>query len=217
MGRETKFFLVCLLLLSLLPACQASENHKLNNNSRSKTVNSSTFRTPTINLTITHTVKEGETVWQIARRWGLLPEDVLRDNRLKWRSSHRLKAGDKLVINFGHLCGRTFHASFYGLGFHGREMANGQLFNMYDQLTVAHKSLPFGTWLLVKNPLTKRAAYCQVRDRGPYVNGRDFDLSFGLAKQLGFQTTQLFRLEPKRKDKGVIPLVIVNVYPPKSG
>jgi rare lipoprotein A len=77
-------------------------------------------------------------------------------------------------------------ASWYGMPFHGRTMANGQKYNMYDPLTVAHKSWPFGTKILVTNTANGRTCRAIVRDRGPYVAGRSLDFSKAAADCLGF-------------------------------
>ena len=72
------------------------------------------------------------------------------------------------------------HASFYGKGdgFHGQRAANGSRFDAYG-LTVAHRSLPFGTRLLVTNPSTNKSVVVTVTDRGPFIAGRSLDLSYG--------------------------------------
>lgn len=77
-------------------------------------------------------------------------------------------------------------ASWYGEYHHGRPMANGQNFDMHDETTVAHKHLPLGTRLRLTNQGTRRSIDVVVRDRGPYVTGRDFDLSYAAAEKLGF-------------------------------
>jgi rare lipoprotein A len=77
-------------------------------------------------------------------------------------------------------------ASWYGDYHHGRPMANGQKFDMHDETTVAHKHLPLGTRLRLTNQETKRSIDVVVRDRGPYVTGRDFDLSYAAAEKLKF-------------------------------
>lgn len=76
-------------------------------------------------------------------------------------------------------------ASWYGPGFHGRKMANGQVFDMYDENLIAHKKLPFGTKLEIVNPKNDSVLYAVVTDRGPYIPGRDFDLSYAGAEKLG--------------------------------
>lgn len=76
-------------------------------------------------------------------------------------------------------------ASFYGKGdgFHGRTTANGEVFNAYE-LTAAHRSLPFGTVLLVVNPSSNREVRVRINDRGPFIAGRDLDLSYQAFKTI---------------------------------
>ena len=68
--------------------------------------------------------------------------------------------------------------SYYGPGFAGRPMANGQRFDP-QSMVCAHKYFKFGTKLEVKNPRTGKSVLVVVKDRGPYVHGRDLDLSQG--------------------------------------
>ncbi len=75
-------------------------------------------------------------------------------------------------------------ASWYGEPFHGRRTASGEIFNMND-LTAAHKTLPFGTRLRVRNPVTGQEVLVRVNDRGPHVAGRIIDLSRAAAAQIG--------------------------------
>ena len=72
------------------------------------------------------------------------------------------------------------HASFYGHGdgYAWQTMANGQPMNP-QALTTAHRYLPFGTRLLVSNPNNGKAVTVTVTDRGPFIAGRDLDLSYG--------------------------------------
>jgi rare lipoprotein A (peptidoglycan hydrolase) len=74
-------------------------------------------------------------------------------------------------------------ASWYGPGFHGKRAADGSRFDM-DAPTVAHKSLPLGTQVCIKNPANDRVVVATVTDRGPYVGRRIVDLSRGIAKAL---------------------------------
>jgi rare lipoprotein A len=71
-------------------------------------------------------------------------------------------------------------ASHYGIGdgYHGQTTANGERFNAYGN-SVAHKWLPFGTRLRVTNQRTGKSVIVRVNDRGPYIAGRDLDLSYG--------------------------------------
>jgi rare lipoprotein A len=75
-------------------------------------------------------------------------------------------------------------ASFYGKGFHGRKTASGEKFNQHE-LTAAHPTLPLGTDAKVTNLETGKSVEVEINDRGPYVKGRDLDLSKGAAKELG--------------------------------
>ncbi len=71
-------------------------------------------------------------------------------------------------------------ASWYGKKFHGRKTANGEIYNMYA-MTAAHKTLPLGTWILVKNLENGKSIKVRVNDRGPFVGDRILDLSYKAA------------------------------------
>ena len=75
-------------------------------------------------------------------------------------------------------------ASWYGAQHQGRRTASGEVFDM-NQLTAAHRTLPFGTRLLVTNRDTSQSTEVRVNDRGPFVDGRILDVSYGAARQLG--------------------------------
>lgn len=74
-------------------------------------------------------------------------------------------------------------ASYYGKDFHGKKTSNGEVFNMND-LTCAHKSLPFDTILRITNLSNGKTVKVRVNDRGPFVVGREIDLSTAAAKKL---------------------------------
>lgn len=76
-------------------------------------------------------------------------------------------------------------ASWYGRDHHGRQMANGRRFDM-RAATIAHRTLPLGSVVTVRNLENGRTVRATVTDRGPYARGRVADLSRGLAKSLGF-------------------------------
>ena len=75
-------------------------------------------------------------------------------------------------------------ASWYGKKFHGRKTSNGESYNMYG-ISAAHKTLPFGTYVRVRNLDNQSVLDVRINDRGPFVKGRIIDLSYGAAKQLG--------------------------------
>lgn len=78
----------------------------------------------------------------------------------------------------------TGRASWYGPGFHGRLTANGEIYDMYGR-TAAHLTLPFGSLVRVVVPKTRRSQVVRINDRGPYVEGREIDLSYSVACRLG--------------------------------
>ena len=75
-------------------------------------------------------------------------------------------------------------ASWYGEPFHGRTTASGETYDMND-LTCAHRTLPFGTRLHVRNLENGRTVVVRVNDRGPFVKDRIVDLSRRAARELG--------------------------------
>lgn len=85
-------------------------------------------------------------------------------------------------------------ASWYGPGFHGRKTANGERFNTND-LTCAHKSLPFNTLLKVTNLENGRYTIVRVNDRGPYASGRIIDLSNAAKTEIGMGGLAKVRIE----------------------
>ncbi len=75
------------------------------------------------------------------------------------------------------------NASWYGREFHGKTTASGEKFDMND-LTAAHKTLPFGTVVEVKNIGNGKAVRVKINDRGPYRGNRIIDLSYAGAREL---------------------------------
>ncbi len=74
-------------------------------------------------------------------------------------------------------------ASWYGPDFQGKPTSSGEIFDM-NALTCAHKEYPFGTKLKVTNTSNNKSVECIVNDRGPFIKGRDIDLSYAAAKQI---------------------------------
>lgn len=101
------------------------------------------------------------------------------------------RSGQSYVIN-----GQRYHvlasakgfkekglASWYGEPFHGRRTANGEVYDM-NKISAAHKTLPLGTWVEVKNLQTRKIMVMRINDRGPFVKGRVIDLSREAAKKM---------------------------------
>jgi rare lipoprotein A len=132
-----------------------------------------------------HTVQAGETVWGLATRtYHVSPEAILQANNIT--DPTKLQIGQVLTIPESPRAKEVEEnvvASWYGRYHHGRPMANGKPFDMFAA-TIAHKSIPLGTKVLLENPETGEKATATVTDRGPYVEGREVDLSYRLAQRL---------------------------------
>jgi rare lipoprotein A len=76
------------------------------------------------------------------------------------------------------------NVSWYGVPFHGRKTASGEIFDMTKR-TAAHLRLPFGTKVLVEDPRTGNTVIVRVNDRGPFVKTRVMDMSRQAASDLG--------------------------------
>lgn len=74
-------------------------------------------------------------------------------------------------------------ASWYGVPYHGRRAANGEIYDM-NKLTAAHRTLPFDTVVRVVNLKNGRKTEVRIIDRGPFVEGRTIDLSLAAAREL---------------------------------
>lgn len=102
-------------------------------------------------------------------------------------------------------------ASWYGPRFHGKLTANGEI---YDQMafTAAHKSLKFGTLLKITNPQNQKSVIVRINDRGPYIKGRQLDLSKAAALQIGLYQKGVQKVEVEQVSlKGVnFPVITLN-------
>jgi rare lipoprotein A len=114
-------------------------------------------------------------------------------------------------------------ASWYGPYFHGRLTANGETFDQ-NELTVAHRSLPFNTYLQVTNLKSGKTVIVRVNDRGPYIPPRSLDLSRVAARCLDsevagvvpYQAVILKLNEPQMTLKGSPVVVNKQNKPPKK-
>ncbi len=75
-------------------------------------------------------------------------------------------------------------ASYYAARFHGRRTASGEPFDN-RALTAAHRTLPFGSMVRVTNPANGLSVMVRINDRGPFIRGREIDVSRAAAEQLG--------------------------------
>jgi rare lipoprotein A len=94
-------------------------------------------------------------------------------------------------------------ASWYGDPYHGRRAANGEVYDM-EQMTAAHRTLPFETWVRVINSSNRKSTEVRITDRGPFIEKRIIDLSKAAAREIEL-------LGP-----GVTKVKITVIAPPKS-
>jgi len=116
------------------------------------------------------------------------------------------------LMNAPSLYTFTGTSSWYGPDFHGKPTASGEIFDM-NKISAAVKKItnnrefPLGTWLRVTNLKNNRTIHVRVNDRGPFIPGRDIDLSKKAAEVLGFLEDGLteVKIEVLRwgKDKNV--------------
>jgi rare lipoprotein A len=104
---------------------------------------------------------------------------LLRSSRLLWVL---LCVGAFVALDDGRAAADTGLASHYGSGFEGSLTASGDVFDP-DGFTAAHRTLPFGTRLMVS--YHGRSVQVVVNDRGSYIGGRELDLSRAAAEYLG--------------------------------
>ncbi len=74
-------------------------------------------------------------------------------------------------------------ASWYGIPYHGRQAANGEIYDM-NELTAAHRTLPFGSIVKVTSATSNSSVTVRITDRGPFVGDRIIDLSKQAARQI---------------------------------
>lgn len=118
-------------------------------------------------------------------------------------SAHHLERAVRPGHSFAS--GATLHremgiASWYGDAFDRKPTASGEIFDMHA-MTAAHRTLPLGTWVAVRHLRTGRTVWVRINDRGPFVEGRVIDLSFGAAEALGIV------------ESGTAPVEILCPYP----
>jgi rare lipoprotein A len=138
-----------------------------------------------------YTVKQGDTLWGLARdTFGTTVKEISKSNKITNPDS--IYPGQKIRVRIPDTAEYVTPevpersevvASWYGKEHHGRPMANGKFYNMYAS-TIAHRTLPLGTKVELTNPDTGQIVRAVVTDRGPFTEGRDVDLSYGIAKKL---------------------------------
>ncbi len=131
-----------------------------------------------------------------------VPEDNHEKVVLKEESDFKQNKGEDLTggtvpstaSDLGKMSGKGFDqvgtASWYGRDFNGKPTASGEIFDS-QKLTAAHKDLPLGSIVLVRNMDNGKEVLVRINDRGPYVDGRILDMSEYGAHLLGYRTKGL--------------------------
>ncbi len=149
-------------------------------------------------INIYYRVRSGDSIERIARTFKVLPYHLRETNKMV--PGVVIHPGQLLKIPWIKWPTYEGKASWYGPGFHGRRMANRDIYNQ-NKILVAHRHYPFGTKLKITNLENGKSVVAPVLDRGPYTMkggkyNREIDLSLGAAKALG------------AVEKGVIPVRI---------
>jgi rare lipoprotein A len=154
---------------------------------------------PAPNKPVEYIVKPGDSLWKIARQHLIKdPRRIAKDNGLS--NPNLIRPGQRLLIypspsqpvqptGDGEMT-----ASWYGPEYHNKMTASGERFDM-NKNTLAHKTLPMGTKVRLVNPENGRVAEGVVNDRGPFIKNRQADVSYALAKQLGFVKKGITKLK----------------------
>lgn len=98
------------------------------------------------------------------------------------------------VIAMLHSPCETGLASWYGPKFYGKKTASGEVLQRHGY-TAAHRTLPFGTYVQVRNKENGKFVLVEITDRGPFVRGRIIDLSRDAAEAIGLQGTGKVSIE----------------------
>ena len=117
------------------------------------------------------------------------------------RSPYRVKGQTYTVLPTADDYVEEGIASWYGMKFHGRQTANGDIYDVFAA-TAAHRSLPIPSYVRVTNLRNQRTVVLRVNDRGPFHDSRLIDLSYGAALALGFA------------ESGTTPVRVEAVTPP---
>jgi rare lipoprotein A len=124
-----------------------------------------------------------------------------------------------LLISMSVVCAQeSGYASFYSKRLHGRHTSDGGHYHN-DSLTCAHKTYPFGTLLLVRNPKNDNEVIVKVTDRGPHTRNRLIDLSYCAAERLDIIFAGVAQVEVTKIDllpEQIRLMPIPKVYVPVS-
>ena len=130
--------------------------------------------------------------------WGILP--MQKQVSLKVELRIFIAVFSLLIFSCARPITEAGKASYYADKFKGRKTASGQVFRQ-SKRTAAHKTLPFGTKVKVKNLSNGRTVKVRINDRGPFVAGRVIDLSKKAARRLNMVKAGVTNVEISYKQK----------------
>ena len=123
------------------------------------------------------------TIEKIAQEIGMEVDSFSKLNQLEnWSPKEKFPFGFFKCIPYSDC--KTALVSWYGPGFNGNRMANGERFSSKNPTICAHKVLPFGTKVKLTRIETGKSIIVTVQDRGPFIDNRHFDISQGAAEKL---------------------------------
>src|SRR5215510_8502202 len=96
-------------------------------------------------------------------------------------------------------------ASYYAEPYHSRRTANGEVFDTYQALTAAHRTLPFNTVVRVQNQANGKAVEVRINDRGPFIEGRIIDLSLRAARVIDMIRPGVVLVKLQILSQGTVP------------
>ena len=110
------------------------------------------------------------------------------------RSTYMVNGKKYCVLKSARGFTQKGEASWYGPGFHGQKTASGKRYDQ-NKMTAAHKTLPFGTKIIVTNSHNKKSVKVKINDRGPFHGSRIIDLSRRAAKKIGIDGVAKVRIK----------------------
>jgi peptidoglycan lytic transglycosylase len=96
-------------------------------------------------------------------------------------------------------------ASYYAEPYHGRRTASGEVFDTYEAMTAAHRTLPFNTVVRVQNTANGKAVEVRINDRGPFIAGRIIDLSVRAARAVDMLRPGVVLVKLKIVSQSTVP------------
>src|SRR4029450_9288296 len=96
-------------------------------------------------------------------------------------------------------------ASYYAEPYHGRRTASGEVFDTYEAMTAAHRTVPFNTVVRVQNMANGKAVEVRINDRGPFIAGRIIDLSLRAARVIDMVRTGVVLVKLTIISPGTVP------------